>query len=350
MTAFRYGLVGAGMVSDLLHAAAAASGGRLAVETVLARSPEARARVADRHGVDTAETIGGLLATRPDAVILATPPDARVELTAACAEAGVPVLSEKPLERDAAAAEALVARMEGLAHGVVLQHRMRPASRAARDLLDGGGLGAVRMLRVDVPWWREPGYYAAPGRGTYARDGGGVLLTQAIHALDLGLWLAGGRVARVQGATFRAVHDLEAEDTAVAALTFETGAAGIVTATTASYPGGPEAIEIVCDAATLRLAAGRLEVLHRDGRSEAVGAVGGSGSGADPMAFTPDWHLAVMDDFARAVRDGRPPAIPARDALAVHRVVDAIAAASREGRAVDMPPEGGARSQQGGRP
>ncbi len=341
MTAFRYGLVGAGMVSDILHRAAAASGGRLRIDTVLARSEASRSQIADAYGVDAVGTIDALLATRPDAVILATPPDARKELTASCARAGIPVLSEKPLERTTAAAEDLIARMGDVPHGIVLQHRMRPASRAARDLLDGGTLGSVRLLRVDVPWWRDPSYYRAPGRGSYARDGGGVLLTQAIHALDMGLWLTGGSVARVQGAAFCALHDLEAEDSAVAGLTFDTGAVGLVMATTAAFPGAPETVELVCDGATLRLTSGRLEVLYRDGRVETAGHGGGAGSGADPMAFVPDWHLAVMDDFACAVREGRDPAIPARAALPVHRVVDAIAVSAREGRAVDLPPPGG---------
>lgn len=153
-----------------------------------------------------------------------------------------------------------------------------------------------------------------------------------------GLWLTGAQVIRVQGQTFRALHDLEAEDTAVAGLTFDSGAAGLLTATTAAFPGHPETIEIACDRATLRLASGRLTVLHRDGRRQVLGTEGGTGSGADPMDFPHDWHLAVMTDFAGAVREGRPPAIPAASALPVHRVIDAIAASSHAGRAIDIDP------------
>jgi predicted dehydrogenase len=336
VTAFRYGLIGAGMVANVFHRAAAASGGTLEIAAVLARSGAARDRVAAAHGVPVCGSLAELLAARPEAVLLATPPDARAEIVAACAAAGVPVLTEKPLERGTEAAARLVAVMANVPFGVVLQHRMRPASQAAKALLDSGSPGAPRLLRVDVPWWRDASYYAAPGRGSYARDGGGVLLTQAIHALDLGLWLAGGAVTRVQGQTFRALHDLEAEDTAVAGLSFDSGAAGVVTATTAAFPGRPESVEIVCDAATLRLTSGTLTVLYRDGRTNSVGAEGGTGSGADPMAFPHDWHLAVMTDFAEAVRTGRPPAIPAASALPVHRVIEAIAASAREGRAVHI--------------
>ena len=334
----RFGLVGAGMVAAVFHRAAAHDDG-IEIAAVHARSPGARARSAAEHGVETTATLDDLLALGPDAVIVATPPDAREAIVAACAEARMPVLAEKPLERTAAAAEALVGRMGDVPFGVVLQHRMRPASLAARDLVAGGALGAVRMLRVDVPWWRDPSYYRDPGRGSYDRDGGGVLLTQAIHALDLGLWLAGGAVTRVQGATARAFHDLEAEDAAVAGLAFDAGAFGMVTATTAAFPGRSETVEITCDGGTLTLAHGRLRVVRRDGATETLGEETATGSGADPMAFPHDWHLAVMRDFADALRGGRPPAIPARAALPVHRVIDSIVASSREGRAIPLEPD-----------
>jgi predicted dehydrogenase len=326
------------MVAGVFHRAAAAAG--LEIAGLHARTPESRARAAAAHGTPTFDTLDALLASGIDALIIATPPNARAEIVAACAQARMPVLAEKPLERTVAAAEALVTGMGDTPFGIVLQHRMRPASRAAKAFLDNGTVGRPRLLRVDVPWWRDPSYYAAPGRGTYARDGGGVLLTQAIHALDLGLWLAGTAVTRVQGATARALHDLEAEDSAAAALTFASGAIGHVTATTAAFPGHPETVELTCDRATLRLTSGRLAVHHRDGRTEHVGEEGGTGSGADPMAFPHDWHQAVLADFAAALREGRPPAIPAAAALPVHRVIDAIARSSAEGRAIDLPPPG----------
>ncbi|MGB3553492.1 MAG: Gfo/Idh/MocA family oxidoreductase [Jannaschia sp.] len=336
MSPFRYALIGNGMVAEVFHRAAEASGGMFEISTVLGRSAEGRARAEGAYGVSTVATLDALIATAPEAVILATPPDARAEIVAACADAGLPVLSEKPLERTTVAAEALVARMGSLPYGITLQHRMRPGSQAARRLISDGEVGAPRLLRVDVPWWRDPSYYNAPGRGTYARDGGGVLLTQAIHTLDLGLWLMGGAVIRVQGQTFRALHELEAEDAAIAGLGFDDGAAGLITATTAAFPGHPEMVEVICERATLRLVSGQLTILHRDGRTETSGEEGGTGSGADPMAFPHDWHQAVLSDFAMAVRDARPPAIPAASALPVHRVIDAITTSAREGRAIDI--------------
>lgn len=331
---FRYGLIGAGMVAGVFHRAAAAEAG-IEIAGVHVRSIEARTRVEADHGVPTHATLDALLTSGIDAVICATPPDAREAVVVACAAAEMPLLAEKPIERTATAAAALVQRMGPTPFSVVLQHRMRPASQAAKQIVTSGKAGAPRLMRVDVPWWRETSYYAAPGRGTYARDGGGVLMTQAIHALDLGLWLADREPIRVTGWTTRALHDLEAEDTAVAGLEMA-GCAGIVTATTAARPGRPETLEITCDCATLRLAAGQCHVIWADGREEVHGEEGGTGSGADPMAFSHDWHLAVMSDFAQAVRDRRAPAIPARDALRVHRVIDAITASSREGRAIDL--------------
>lgn len=334
----RFGIVGAGMVAGVFHRAAADSA-EFAFTGLHTRDPVRRREAAQAAGCTAFDTLDGLLASGIDALVAVTPPDARADIVAACAEARMPLLCEKPLERSAEAATALVSRMGDIPFGVVLQHRMRPSSQAAHALLQEGAMGAVRMLRVDVPWWRDPSYYAVPGRGTYARDGGGVMLTQAIHALDLGLWLAGASVTRVQGQTFRALHDLEAEDSVAAGLTFDTGAVGMFTATTAAFPGRPETIEITCDAGTLRLASGQLTVLHRDGRTETQGSESGTGSGADPMAFAHDWHLAVLRDFATALRDGQAPAVPAASALPVHRVIDAIHLSSRLGRCVDLAPD-----------
>ncbi len=189
-----------------------------------------------------------------------------------------------------------------------------------------------------MPWWREQNYYDQPGRGTYARDGGGVLISQAIHTLDLALTFT-GPVMRVQAmaATTR-LHQMESEDFVTCGLHFASGAVGSVVASTASFPGGAESIVLHGTKGSARLISGRLELMFRDGTTETIGSAAATGGGADPMAFTHAWHQAILEDFAAAITKGRAPACTGREALAVHDLIEAMVQSSRDGRAINLSP------------
>lgn len=327
-------LIGVGMVADMHAAAIAATKGAVRLAGVLGRDPERALSFAETHSVPrTYPDLAGLIADRPDFAILITPPNARADICAGLATAGIPVLAEKPLERDLPRARALVEVFEaaGLPFGVTLQHRMRPAAQALKSRLNDGVLGEIATVECRVPWWRDQSYYEKPGRGTYAQDGGGVLITQAIHTIDLMLQLA-GPVAEVQAIAARsALHDLEAEDFAAAALRFESGAAGSLMASVTHFPGGSEEITLNGTRGSATLSANALTIRPHEGGEEVIGAAGGSGGGADPMAFSHDWHRAVIADFANALIQGRPPAIPARSALPAQALIDAIQTSARSG-------------------
>jgi predicted dehydrogenase len=265
-----------------------------------------------------------------------TPPNARAEIVARAVAAGKPVLLEKPVERTTAAAEAIVVAAEraGVPLGVVFQHRFRAASQRLAEICRSGALGPLRAAQVTVPWWRPQSYYDVAGRGSYARDGGGVLISQAIHTLDL-MQVFTGPVARVQAlAATTGLHRMEAEDFVAGGLEFANGAVGALTATTASFPGAAEAIVLDFDRAAVRLQSGQLTVCDHDGTVETFGEAATTGGGADPMAFTHAWHAAALRDFLEAVRDRRPPAVTGRAALATHRLIDALVRSAREGRRV----------------
>jgi UDP-N-acetyl-2-amino-2-deoxyglucuronate dehydrogenase len=327
-------LIGAGAVAPM-YLAALAGLPALRLAGVLARS-EGRARaLLDRHPVAGAVAYPALddLVADPAVgfVVLATPPDAREDIVGRLVAAGRPVLMEKPVERSLAAARRIVAGAEaaGVPLGVVLQHRARPAAQALRARLPA--LGPVRAAEIAVPWWRPQGYYDQPGRGTYARDGGGVLLTQAIHTLDLALSFL-PPVAEVTAMTATTgLHRMEAEDFAVAGLACAGGAVASLFATTAAFPGRAEEIVLHFDTASARLTGNRLSLAHHDGREETAGGDASTGAGADPMAFSADWHRAVIADFAESLAAGRPPMVPGREALKVHALIDAIEAAARSG-------------------
>jgi predicted dehydrogenase len=198
-------------------------------------------------------------------------------------------------------------------------------------MVQTGALGKIAAIEVSVPWWRDQHYYDAPGRGSYAQDGGGVLLTQAIHTLDLALWLF-GPVTRVQAMARRtSLHQMEAEDFVSAGLEFANGAAGMLFASTASFPGRGEQITVHASAGSASLSAGVLSVHWQDGREEIIGTQAASGGGADPMAFTHAWHQAVIEDFATSLAAGQPPLCPGREALQVHALIEALVASSDAG-------------------
>lgn len=270
------------------------------------------------------------------AALVVTPPHTHLDIATQLARAGKHVLVEKPLDVSLERAQALVALCEqqGVKLAVMLQHRMREASVAAARLVAGGALGTLTSASASIRWWRPQSYYDEPGRGTLARDGGGVLMTQAIHTLDLLLHLTGlpGQVTAL--ATTSPVHRMECEDTVTAVLRYANGGIGSITATTAAYPGYPEQIALNFTGGTATLESGELTVMPLDGPLTRAGEKQATGSGANLMAFDHGPHKAVIEDFVSAIRTGAQPAVSGRSALAVHRLIDAMMAS--QGRPVTL--------------
>ncbi|HEV7277302.1 MAG TPA: Gfo/Idh/MocA family oxidoreductase [Devosiaceae bacterium] len=335
---FGIGVVGAGMASKPHALALQALAGLVAVRGVFRRDAEQRRDFCTEYGFPEATSLEALLQDPAvHALLVLTPPNAREQIVAAAAAAGKHVLMEKPVERTTAAARRIVETCEaaGVRLGVIFQHRFRAGSRQLDRLLQDGSLGALHAVHLDVPWWRPQSYYDQPGRGTLAQDGGGVLLTQAIHSLDLMLSLCGPVASVAAIASTTGIHRMETEDFVGAGLRFANGAAGALMATTAFYPGGAERLVLACDRATAILAAGTLTLDWQDGRHEVHGEPpNASGGGADPMAFPFDWHQAQIAEFVDAVRSDRDPLSNGRTALRVHRLIDALLESSRDGRQV----------------
>lgn len=329
-------LIGTGMVAGT-HVAAIKASDKVRLKGVTARTPESAQKFASEHGVEAYSDVGAIAADPAiDFAIIVTPPNARIDLIEPLAKASKPILLEKPVARDGKEAEQVVKLCEeaGVKLGIVFQHRMREASLAATKLVASGRLGQLGLAEINVPWWREQSYYDEPGRGTYARDGGGVLISQAIHTLDLAVSLT-GPVASVQAMTATSrFHTMEAEDFATVGLRFANGAIGSLVASSASFPGAAETITLHFDKASLHLGSGVLTVSWRNGETETFGASATTGGGADPMAFTHEWHQGIIEDFADAITEDRDPVVTGRQALAAHALIDAITQSSNEARAV----------------
>lgn len=282
-----------------------------------------------------------------DAALVLTPPNAHLPVVRALAGAGKHVLLEKPLEASPAAAREVVAicARVGVTLAVVFQHRFRPAARALAARIATGELGELANASVGVRWWRPQAYYDEPGRGTLARDGGGVLMTQAIHTLDLFLSLTPPVREVVAFADTSRLHRMETEDAVAGALRFDGGAIGALDATTAAYPGFTERIELAGTLGTAVLAGGRLDLAFHDGRRESVGEAAATGGGADPMAFAHDAHRAVLTEFLDALDAGREPVNSGRSALAVHRLIEALLESSRRRMPVAVPDDDAANDR-----
>jgi predicted dehydrogenase len=304
---------------------------RVQVKAAASRT-ESRARTfGDRFGFPVTTDIDAVIADPAiDAVIVLTPPAAHLEIAARCLRAGKHVLVEKPLELTVESAKHLVraGRAANRKLGVVLQHRFRPASLRLRAAINNGELGTITAAWTLVPWWRPQAYYDEPGRGTMARDGGGVLMTQAIHTVDLFRSLVGVRQVVAAQAVTTAMHQMETEDFASALVRLDNGAPGTIIATTAAYPGSPERIEITGTRGTASLVGSALRLSRIGGGEELIAAEGATGSSAGFMDFPHDAHRAVLADFLDAIEQDRDPAVTGEDALATQRLIaDIIAAA-----------------------
>jgi predicted dehydrogenase len=326
----RVGIVGFGQI------------GRIHLEA-LTRCPDAEiVAVSRRHGppadvvVDWHADYRELLRrAEVDLVAICTPSGDHATQALAALEAGKAVVVEKPLALTLADGERVVrtARERGLFLAAISQRRTEPACRYLKDALAAGRLGRPVLGEALVRWHRDSAYYeAAPWRGTRAMDGG-VLMNQAIHAIDLLRWFF-GPVQLVTGATATRVHRIEAEDTAVATLRFASGALGVIAATTATSPGLPAEVNLFCERGLVSLhdaAVARWEA--PDVPPPPPVEAPGSGS-SDPAAIGSLGHLRQWRDILDAFREGREPLITGADALETVATILAVEEAHRTGRAV----------------
>jgi UDP-N-acetyl-2-amino-2-deoxyglucuronate dehydrogenase len=323
----RVGVVGLGMGSAPHFKALQDLAPDVEVAWVHARDPKRLAAARIPEGAQKTTRLADMLEDPlVKAVLVLTPPNTHLDIVEQAARAGKHVLVEKPLEASFEKAQAMVAVCEkhSVQLGVMLQHRMRQGARALSALQQSGQLGELLSAHASVRWWRPQSYYDEPGRGTLARDGGGVLMTQAIHTLDLMLSFT-GMPEFVLGLTRTSpLHDMECEDLAAALLQFPGGAVGTLQASTAANPGYAERIELDFTLGTATLLGGALAVHFANGKTMDAGEPRNAGGGANAMDFDHAAHRAVLQDFLAAVQKGATPRVTGRSALNVHRLIQAI--------------------------
>jgi predicted dehydrogenase len=306
------GLIGGGNISET-HARAASAVPGVAIAAVYGTNAEKVQRLSREHGAQAYPDFAAFLAHRPmDLVMVGSPSGLHATHGIAAAQRGLHVLTEKPIDVTTKRADALIdaAKQSGVKLGVMFQDRMKPDIRKLKQWIETGIIGKPLLIDARVKWYRPPEYYAgSKWRGNWALDGGGALMNQGVHTVDLLLWLLGD-VVRVQARTATALHKIEAEDTALAILEFASGALCTLEATTAAYPGYPRRVEITGSRGTVILEHDR--IIAADLRDAPAGLLEGSAGDENQSASSAvvndiSGHKAIFEDFLRAIeQDGTP--------------------------------------------
>ncbi len=345
---YGFGIIGCGMISNF-HAKAIADvrGARLVAcyDAVEAASR----RLANATGCRAYTKLDAMLAD-PDVsiVTIATPSGAHLEPALAAARAGKHVIVEKPLEITLRRCDRIIEACEknGVKLATIFPSRFHDSSIEMKRAVDRQRFGRLTLGDAYVKWYRSQEYYdSGAWRGTWELDGGGALMNQAIHSVDLLLWLM-GPVDEVQSHTATLAHQrIAVEDVAVASLKFANGALGTIEATTAAYPGYLKRIEIHGSAGSAALEEEdivRWDFAKKDRRDTVVrrkmqASVSTGGGASDPAAIGHHGHALLFRDFVRAVQEDRQPAIDGHEGRRSVETILAIYKSAETGRAVRLP-------------
>ncbi|MDO5863157.1 gfo/Idh/MocA family oxidoreductase [Paenarthrobacter ureafaciens] len=347
------------------HAAAVGEFPELRVTALVDEIPEAAAGLAqyiEDSGATRPATFNSLkeafAGADVDLVIIATPSGMHIEQALEVLEAGKHVVIEKPLDvnldrADEILAAAKAAEAKGLVASVISQHRFDPASVVVDQARRAGRFGRLTSAIASVSWYRSQGYYdSGAWRGTWAMDGGGAVMNQGVHTVDLLLWFL-GRPIEISARTALLAHtDVEVEDTAVATVTFESGALAVLHATTAAYPGLTVRLQVMGSKGSAVIDNDNLEYFHAgDPKGPDGGPMGIRGGGnqaeeelakfpeapldsnLDPTVY-PAGHIRQYRDVLEAIRSGRPAGVRIEDAVTALGTVRALYVSATLGKPV----------------
>jgi UDP-N-acetyl-2-amino-2-deoxyglucuronate dehydrogenase len=335
----RIGIIGTGAIAGM-HARAYRNIG-YTVRACSNVSLDKGRRFAETHGAEFLERWENVC-THPevDVVDVCTFPSFRLDVVRACAAARKPVQVQKPMAISIAAAREMIetARAGGIILGVVSQHRFDRSSQFLSAAIAAGRLGKLLQCDAYVKWWRSDEYYARPVKGSWNTEGGGALINQAIHQVDLLLWFA-GRVRQVFGGwQLGAAHTMESEDIVNAVLRYESGATGVIQAATALWPGYSERVEVHGTKGSAIITGDQLtawDVKDDVGDPPPLATAVASGA-ADPMAISVDSFERQFLDFGEAIRTGRKPLVAGEEGYSALELVDAIYRSCRAGTPVQI--------------
>jgi UDP-N-acetyl-2-amino-2-deoxyglucuronate dehydrogenase len=328
----RVGIIGTGAISHKHALAYRNIGYRIAVCTDI--NPEYGRSFAAQHGATFVPTYEEVC-RHPDVdyVDVCTFPDFRLQPLRICAEMGRHIQVQKPISVSSASAREMVetARAAGILLGVVSQHRFDDSTQFLKQAIEDGRLGRLIQCDAYVKWFRSAEYYSRAIKGSWAVEGGGALMNQAIHQIDLLRWLA-GPVEKISAMwQLGTLHKIESEDVINALLRYSSGATGVIQASTAVWPGYPERIEIHGTLGTAIITGDKLtawDVQGDEGEPAPLATESASGA-SDPMAISLEPFERQFLDFGDAIRDKRKPLVAGEEGCEAVEIVERIYNACR---------------------
>jgi UDP-N-acetyl-2-amino-2-deoxyglucuronate dehydrogenase len=338
---FHIGILGGGNISET-HARAAREIDGAEIVAVCGSNIEKVRRLAGSFGGSAHEDFESFLNHKPmEIVLIGSPSGLHADQGIRAARRGLHVLVEKPVAITTEQADALIAECEkaGVKLGVFFQDRVAPGILKLKALIDAGRLGRPFLASAHVKWHRPPEYYKdSRWRGTWALDGGGALMNQGIHTVDLLLWLM-GNVTSVWSKAVTALHDIEVEDTAVAAIEFSSGAIGTLEAATSVYPGQPRRLEVTGSEGTIILEGERITSASL--RTPSLDLAGEKATADDERSASPAisdarGHRKIIEDFLHAIAVNGSPLCDGHEARRSVGLIEAIYQSSRTGRPVTL--------------
>ena len=345
-----FGIVGCGMIASFAARAVSEISGARLVAT-FSRNGSRAESVAEPYDATAYTDFDAFLDRQDlDAIYVSTPSGTHADYTIPAAKAGKHVIVEKPIDITLQRARAMAQACDevGVKLGVISQSRFSEGSRILKEAVDVGRFGRLTIGDAYVKWYRNQVYYDKGGwKGTRALDGGGALINQSIHAIDLLQWFM-GPVKEVTAFCDTLGHErIDVEDTAVAALRFANGALGVIVGATSAYPGFLKRIEISGSNGSAILEEQDItywrfnpadpkdeDVLKRFTKRRS-----GGGGAADPAGISHVGHRKQFEDFLAAIAEDRPPLVDAQEGINSLEIILAIYASSAERRPVSLPLE-----------
>ena len=346
-----FAIVGCGVIAPF-HAKALAAIPNARLRAVVDVVPKLAQQRAAEFGADAYTELGPVLERADvDVVCVCVPSGLHAAVGAQAAAAGKHVVVEKPIDISLEAADRLIetCRRHRVKLAAISQRRFDPGIERLHSALTAGRFGRLLLGDAILKWYRTQKYYdSGDWRGTWDLDGGGALMNQGVHYVDLLQWMM-GPVESVVSRTATAAHAIAVEDVALALLRFGNGALGIIEASTAVYPGLPERLEITGTGGTAIVEAGELKVWEFADEKGEVGPYGAKvksaqltsatapAAAADPAALSIAGHKAQLVDMLEAIETGRDPAIPGEEARKPVELILAIYQSARTGAEVKLP-------------
>jgi UDP-N-acetyl-2-amino-2-deoxyglucuronate dehydrogenase len=344
MKTWNFGIVGAGLIADF-HAKALADIPNAKLIGCCDKIQERAKNLADKYEAKAFESYEEMLKSEEvDIVTIATPSGFHMEPTIAAAEAGKNVLCEKPLEVTLERIDAMIEAHEksGTRLGGIFPYRFNDSQTVLREAINSGRFGVITYAGIYVPWWRTDEYYKDSWHGTWKLDGGGALMNQSIHMVDM-LCDVMPPIESLQAYTATLGHKIEAEDTAVAVMRYTNGALGIIYGTTASYPGQFRRFEITGTKGTVIQVENSFTVWQfadEKPQDEKIrkkfGQIEGGGGVADPAAITHDNHTRNFKAFLDALETGEDFWISDTEARKAVEVILAVYKSAKEQKPVKL--------------